>query len=41
MKICKKCNIDKSELEFNKNKYKKDGLDIYCKECIKIKAKKY
>lgn len=33
MKICKKCNIEKSLENFGKNKSKKDDIDIYCKSC--------
>ena len=40
-KQCLKCNENKFLNQFNKNKAKKDGLDIYCKDCIKEKAKKY
>jgi hypothetical protein len=40
-KKCLKCNKIKFLNQFNKNKSKKDNLDIYCKDCIKEKAKKY
>ena len=33
MKICKKCGIEKELNLFGVNNAKKDGLDIYCKEC--------
>ena len=33
MKICKRCGIEKELTLFGKNIRKKDGLDIYCKEC--------
>ena len=36
MKICKKCLSSKDELEFGNDKSKKDGLTIYCKDCLKI-----
>lgn len=36
MKICLKCKVEKEETEFNKNKYKKDGLQNYCKVCQNI-----
>ena len=39
MKICKKCNQNLDESCFNKNKNKSDGLEIYCKECAKIKSR--
>lgn len=32
-KICKRCSDVKLISEFGKNKNKKDGLSIYCKEC--------
>lgn len=35
MKICYKCNKEKDESTFCMNRSKKDGLDIYCKDCIK------
>jgi gas vesicle protein len=35
MKICTKCNIEKNESEFFKDKGKKDGLRCECKECFK------
>lgn len=41
MKICQKCNQDKPFTQFNKNKSKKDGLDIYCKGCVIENSKKY
>lgn len=39
MKICKKCNQSLEESLFNRNKTKADGLEIYCKECAKVKSK--
>lgn len=33
MKLCPKCNMLKSEDEFNKNKNRRDGLSVYCKAC--------
>ncbi len=41
MKICIKCKIPKELKEFNKNKRKKDGLEVYCKECVREKSKQY
>jgi len=35
-KICIDCNIDKHLSEFYKDKYRKDGLNPYCKKCVKI-----
>jgi len=33
MKFCASCNSEKSENEFHKDKSRKDGLHITCKEC--------
>jgi hypothetical protein len=41
MKICQKCNQYKPLTQYNKNKSKKDGLDIYCKGCVIENSKKY
>jgi hypothetical protein len=41
MKVCKKCNQLLYLENYNKNKSKKDGLDIYCKSCVIEKSKKY
>lgn len=38
-KICTKCNIEKDISEFSKHRIMKDGLQYYCKSCIKICAK--
>lgn len=38
-KVCKKCLIEKDLSEFGNNKSKKDNLDIYCKDCNRLKAK--
>jgi hypothetical protein len=32
-KQCKKCERWKSESEFHKNRWCKDGLSLLCKEC--------
>lgn len=34
-KVCSKCKIEKDFCDFYKDKNKKDGLDIWCKECRK------
>ena len=36
MKICSKCGIKKSLMEFNNEKSSKDGKGCWCKECIRI-----
>lgn len=40
-KICTSCKIEKPVKEFTNAKRFKDGLDIYCKACKKLKAKSY
>jgi hypothetical protein len=35
MKFCTKCKIEKEESEFHKNKNTKDGLNFWCKLCVK------
>lgn len=40
-KKCSKCGEIKSIKEFNKNKTKSDGFDIYCKICCILKSKLY
>src|SRR3954463_1423462 len=35
MKKCLKCNFEKLESDFSKNKHRKDGFQIYCKACMK------
>ena len=34
-KVCSKCKIEKTVVEFYKNKSKKDGLQTICKECTR------
>ena len=38
VKLCKRCNLEKNITEFTKNKRRKDGLDLYCRECNKIRS---
>jgi len=40
-KKCHKCAKTKPISDFNKNKVKIDGLDIYCKNCNNLKTKVY
>jgi hypothetical protein len=35
MKCCKKCKQDRNEKEFSKSRCTKDGLQIWCKVCMK------
>jgi hypothetical protein len=39
--VCKTCQIEKSVIEFHKQKSNKTGFQIYCKSCKKELAKKY
>ena len=41
MKVCKKCGIEKDEIEFGKHKKTKDHLGSYCKKCSNEYAKNY
>lgn len=41
MKICSKCKQSKSTDEFNKNRSKHDGLNSFCRECARQKAREY
>ncbi len=41
MKKCYKCKKYSCLNNFHKNRSKKDGLSLYCKECKKIQDKKY
>lgn len=40
-KTCNKCRIDKPLEEFSKDAHGKDGLRYTCKQCDKIKRRKY
>lgn len=40
-KNCKRCNIEKEVISFCKNQSKKDGLEIYCRECNKEYKKEH
>lgn len=41
MKQCQKCKESKDLSEFHKNKRRKDGLQHYCKDCMRIKNRAY
>lgn len=41
MKKCTKCNELKSRLEFSKRPASKDGLNMWCKDCVRINNKTY
>jgi hypothetical protein len=36
MKHCPRCNQDKDEAEFGKNRTRPDGLQVQCRTCIKL-----
>jgi hypothetical protein len=36
MKHCPRCNQDKDEAEFGKNRTRPDGLQVQCRACIKL-----
>jgi len=40
-KVCKRCRKEKEISEFWKDKRLKDGLNIYCKECMKKFSEEY
>lgn len=40
-KVCSKCKIEKDVCEFGNSKSSKDGLLYCCKECNKLRGKKY
>ena len=39
MKLCSKCNKEKSSFEFSKNRSHADGRDSICKDCRKVQIK--
>lgn len=41
LKICSDCKIAKDIVNYHKNIKKYDGINNICKECIKIRSKKY
>jgi len=41
MKKCSKCKVEKELDKFGKDKYTKDGLRYYCKQCATIKSKEW
>lgn len=41
MKKCTKCMEEKEESEFSKNKGERDGLNYWCKKCVREKKKSY
>lgn len=40
MKLCTKCNVEKELSSFSKNKNSKDGLQYYCRSCMKVARQK-
>lgn len=41
MKKCKKCNTEKDLSEFNRNSRMKDGLQLYCRQCMIVYKRKH
>lgn len=41
MKTCPRCEIEKEDIEFGRNKRNRDGLAIYCKACKASYQRKY
>lgn len=41
IKKCTICKVEKSITEFNKNKTKKDGYQVHCRNCSHERFKKY
>ena len=41
MKRCTSCKIEKEVIAFSKDKYTRDGLCLYCKECNGRRGKQY
>lgn len=39
-KICKCCNIEKEYIYYHKNKSRKDGISVYCKDCTNEQKRK-
>lgn len=39
-KVCSKCRIEKSAIDFYKNRSRKDGLTTYCKSCVLERERK-
>lgn len=38
-KICSKCKEEKNTNHFHKSNFNKDGLQAYCKDCIRVSTK--
>lgn len=41
MKVCRKCNAEKEEKDFNKNKNNIGGYENHCRQCRSLSNKKY
>lgn len=41
MKVCNGCRVEKPKSEFNKNLGRKDGLQPWCRDCNKLRSRKY
>ena len=40
-KVCPSCGVEKDESQFGKHKNRKDGLQVYCKDCMKQHLSEY
>lgn len=38
-KLCTRCGIEKHKLEFNRDRYSKDGLTVHCSDCCREKQR--
>lgn len=41
MKACPTCKLQKESEEFGRDKSKKDGLNYYCKPCVRVRQQKW
>ena len=41
MKKCTRCGVEKSDVDFYQDKFRRDGLSCRCKECIRRQAHAY
>ena len=40
-KICSRCNMEKPRSSYTKRTVCKDGLNVYCRTCVKVLRNKY
>jgi hypothetical protein len=41
VKICPTCKVEKSLVEYDKNRYLSKGVQPYCKDCRRVYAREY